>query len=186
MATAVCVSLPLLTGTVLNYKADPTLPIRSRSVSSFWALRLCPIRYARKYRGHACLPHRRHPCDYVTGDYTLTAASIGEQIGLGQSSPLQAFTGAQVSEMDDDKLRSILAQGETIFARVAPEHKLRIVSLLKTMGEIVAVTGDGVNDAPALKKADIGIAMGLRRNDVEGSRPHDFDRRQLQFHCRRH
>ena len=108
----------------------------------------------------------------VTGDYALTAASIGKQIGLGQTSPLQAFTGAQVSEMDDDKLRSILAQGETIFARVAPEHKLRIVSLLKAMGEIVAVTGDGVNDAPALKKADIGIAMGLRGNDVAKEAAH--------------
>ena len=108
----------------------------------------------------------------ITGDYALTAASIGQQIGLGHSSPLQAFTGAQVSEMDDDKLRSILAQGETIFARVAPEHKLRIVSLLKAMGEIVAVTGDGVNDAPALKKADIGIAMGLRGNDVAKEAAH--------------
>jgi sodium/potassium-transporting ATPase subunit alpha len=108
----------------------------------------------------------------ITGDYALTAASIGEQIGLGHSSPLQTFTGAQVSEMDDDKLQSILAQSETIFARVAPEHKLRIVSLLKAMGEIVAVTGDGVNDAPALKKADIGIAMGLRGNDVAKEAAH--------------
>ncbi len=108
----------------------------------------------------------------ITGDYALTAASIGQQIGLGHRSPLQAFTGAQVSEMDDDQLRSILAQGETIFARVAPEHKLRIVSLLKAMGEIVAVTGDGVNDAPALKKADIGIAMGLRGNDVAKEAAH--------------
>jgi len=102
----------------------------------------------------------------VTGDYALTAASIGRQIGLGQDAPLQTFTGADVSEMDDQRLRSILLRGETIFARVAPEHKLRIVAQLKQMGEIVAVTGDGVNDAPALKKADIGIAMGLRGNDV--------------------
>ena len=102
----------------------------------------------------------------VTGDYALTAASIGRQIGLGQNEPLKTFTGAEVSEMNDDQLRAILAQGETIFARVAPEHKLRIVAQLKQMGEIVAVTGDGVNDAPALKKADIGIAMGLRGNDV--------------------
>jgi sodium/potassium-transporting ATPase subunit alpha len=108
----------------------------------------------------------------VTGDYALTAASIGKQIGLGRSAPLQAYTGAQVSEMDDDKLRGILARGETIFARVAPEHKLRIVSLLKAMGEIVAVTGDGVNDAPALKRADIGVAMGLRGNDVAKEAAH--------------
>ncbi len=108
----------------------------------------------------------------ITGDYALTAASIGRQIGLGQSSPLQVFTGAEVSEMNDEHLRGILARGETIFARVAPEHKLRIVSMLKSMGEIVAVTGDGVNDAPALKKADIGIAMGLRGNDVAKEAAH--------------
>ena len=102
----------------------------------------------------------------ITGDYALTAASIGRQIGLGQSEPLKIFTGAEISEMTDEQLRAILGQGETIFARVAPEHKLRIVAQLKQMGEIVAVTGDGVNDAPALKKADIGIAMGLRGNDV--------------------
>jgi sodium/potassium-transporting ATPase subunit alpha len=102
----------------------------------------------------------------VTGDYALTAASIGEQIGLGSQPALKIFTGSEVSEMDDGRLRAILAQGETIFARVAPVHKLRIVSLLREMGEIVAVTGDGVNDAPALKKADIGIAMGVRGNDI--------------------
>lgn len=102
----------------------------------------------------------------ITGDYALTGRSIGQQIGLGLSGTLPSFTGAEVSEMDDQSLRDVLTQGETIFARVAPEHKLRIVATLKQMGEIVAVTGDGVNDAPALKKADIGIAMGLRGNDV--------------------
>ena len=123
----------------------------------------------------------------VTGDYALTAASIAKQIGLGQDQPLRSFTGAEVSEMDDDGLRAILEKGETIFARVAPEHKLRVVSRLKEMGEIVAVTGDGVNDAPALKKADIGIAMGLRGNDVaKEACAHDLDRRQLQLHRRRH
>ncbi len=108
----------------------------------------------------------------LTGDYALTAASIGQQVGLGQSAPLQVFTGAEISEMNDVRLREILARGETIFARVAPEHKLRIVSILKTMGEIVALTGDGVNDAPALKKADIGVAMGLRGNDVAKEAAH--------------
>ena len=108
----------------------------------------------------------------ITGDYALTAASIGQQIGLGQGQTVQIVTGAEVSAMDDAALRAILSHGEIIFARVAPEHKLRVVSLLKTMGEIVAVTGDGVNDAPALKKADIGIAMGLRGNDVAKEAAH--------------
>jgi sodium/potassium-transporting ATPase subunit alpha len=108
----------------------------------------------------------------ITGDYALTAESIGRQIGLGQGSPLRTLTGAEVSEMDDRHLRGILTQGEAIFARVAPDHKLRIVSLLKEIGEIVAVTGDGVNDAPALKKADIGIAMGVRGNDVAKEAAH--------------
>ncbi|HEX9660853.1 MAG TPA: cation-transporting P-type ATPase, partial [Candidatus Binatia bacterium] len=106
----------------------------------------------------------------ITGDYALTASSIAKQIGLAQN--LQVFTGATVSEMEDNNLRAVLTKGESIFARVAPEHKLRIVSLLKQMGEIVAVTGDGVNDAPALKKADIGIAMGLRGNDVAKEAAH--------------
>jgi magnesium-transporting ATPase (P-type) len=108
----------------------------------------------------------------ITGDYALTAGNSGRQIGLGDAGPLKIMTGAEISEMSDEKLRAILAKEESIFARVAPEHKLRIVSTLKEMGEIVAVTGDGVNDAPALKKADIGIAMGLRGNDVAKEAAH--------------
>jgi magnesium-transporting ATPase (P-type) len=108
----------------------------------------------------------------ITGDYALTAASVARRIGLGQDSPLKIFTGAEISRMDDASLRALAASGEIIFARVAPEHKLRIVSLLKELGEVVAVTGDGVNDAPALKKADIGIAMGVRGNDVAKEAAH--------------
>jgi magnesium-transporting ATPase (P-type) len=108
----------------------------------------------------------------ITGDYALTASSIGRQIGLGDGGSLRTYSGAELSEMDDEKIRAILAGGETIFARVSPEHKLRIVSLLREMGEVVAVTGDGVNDAPALKRADIGIAMGLRGNDVAKEAAH--------------
>ncbi|MBI4522319.1 MAG: HAD-IC family P-type ATPase [Deltaproteobacteria bacterium] len=108
----------------------------------------------------------------ITGDYALTASSIGRQIGLGNGRPLKSFTGAEASEMDETELKAVLAEGEIIFARVAPEHKLRIVSILQEMGEIVAVTGDGVNDAPALKKADIGIAMGVRGNDVAKEAAH--------------
>ncbi|HWP59621.1 MAG TPA: HAD-IC family P-type ATPase [Candidatus Acidoferrales bacterium] len=108
----------------------------------------------------------------ITGDYALTAASIGREIGLGGNRPPRVYTGAEISEMSDSELRDALAEGETIFARAAPEHKLRIVSALKQIGEIVAVTGDGVNDAPALKKADIGIAMGLRGNDVAKEAAH--------------
>ena len=108
----------------------------------------------------------------ITGDYALTAANIGRQIGLGDGGSLRTYSGAELSEMDYEKIRAILAGGEIIFSRVAPEHKLRVVSLLKEMGEIVAVTGDGVNDAPALKRADIGIAMGIRGNDVAKEAAH--------------
>jgi magnesium-transporting ATPase (P-type) len=108
----------------------------------------------------------------ITGDYALTAESIGRQIGLGDGGPLTTHTGAEISEMSDEALSRALERGETIFARVAPEHKLRVVSLLRETGEIVAVTGDGVNDAPALKRADIGIAMGIRGNDVAKEAAH--------------
>jgi sodium/potassium-transporting ATPase subunit alpha len=102
----------------------------------------------------------------ITGDYPLTARAIAQEAGIGAIGPLRVLTGAEMSEKSDAEMRSALKSGEYIFARVAPEHKLRIVTLLKEIGETVAVTGDGVNDAPALKKADIGIAMGLSGNDV--------------------
>jgi sodium/potassium-transporting ATPase subunit alpha len=102
----------------------------------------------------------------ITGDYSLTAESVGREVGLGEKGGLKVVAGGELAELSDEELRRLLADGESIFARVSPQQKLRIVSLLKDLGEIVAVTGDGVNDAPALKKADIGIAMGKRGSDV--------------------
>lgn len=101
----------------------------------------------------------------VTGDYGLTAESIARRIGIVQEENPKIITGVDLDRMDEAALKQAL-QGEVIFARVAPEHKLRVVSALKDMGQIVAVTGDGVNDAPALKKADIGVAMGIAGTDV--------------------
>lgn len=102
----------------------------------------------------------------VTGDYSLTAKSIARRIGLTDpNKPLVAVTGDQLKTMSDEELRKVLS-GEVVFARMAPEQKYRIVSMLQKMGKIVAVTGDGVNDAPALKKADIGVAMGATGTDV--------------------
>jgi Ca2+-transporting ATPase len=102
----------------------------------------------------------------ITGDYGLTAMSIAKQIGMIDD-PEKAIlvTGQEVADMDDQKLKAVLAK-PVIFARMAPDQKMRIVSCLKDEGYIVAVTGDGVNDAPALKKADIGVALGLHANDV--------------------
>jgi magnesium-transporting ATPase (P-type) len=101
----------------------------------------------------------------ITGDYGLTAESIARRIGILKTLHPKVITGVDLDALDDQSLKEFLHQ-EVIFARVAPEHKLRVVSALKELGEIVAVTGDGVNDAPALKKADIGVAMGLAGTDV--------------------
>ncbi len=97
----------------------------------------------------------------ITGDYGLTAESIARRIGIIRGAQPRIVTGAELDSMDDRALHDALTD-EVIFARVAPEHKLRVVSALRAQGHVVAVTGDGVNDAPALKQADIGVAMGRR------------------------
>lgn len=102
----------------------------------------------------------------ITGDYGLTAESIAKRIGMVETDNARIVTGVELDRTDDAELGKILSSSEVIFARAAPEHKLRIASRLKEMGEIVAMTGDGVNDAPALKKADIGVAMGIAGTDV--------------------
>jgi magnesium-transporting ATPase (P-type) len=99
----------------------------------------------------------------ITGDHALTATSIGEQIGLDVSA--KAVTGQELETMDDDQLEFIAGK-TSIFARVSPEHKLRLVSALQANGQITAMTGDGINDAPALKRADVGVAMGLKGTEA--------------------
>ena len=101
----------------------------------------------------------------VTGDYGLTALSIAKKIGIVQGDDARVVSGLELAGMDDDQLKEAL-KGEIVFARVAPEQKYRVVNALQELGEVVAVTGDGVNDAPALKKADIGVAMGISGTDV--------------------
>ena len=97
----------------------------------------------------------------ITGDHAATAAAIGEQLGLTG----EAVTGADLDAMDDEELARRI-DDITVFARVAPEHKLRLIAALQQRGNVVAMTGDGVNDAPALKKADMGIAMGITGTEV--------------------
>jgi len=93
----------------------------------------------------------------ITGDHALTAAAIGTQLGLLQTDA--PVTGEQMEQFDDQALRESVARSD-VFARTSPEHKLRLIEALQAQGAVIAMTGDGVNDAPALKRADVGIAMG--------------------------
>jgi Ca2+-transporting ATPase len=100
----------------------------------------------------------------ITGDHPLTARYVAAQIGIdGQGTAV--VTGQEVARMSDDQLQATAAS-TTVFARVSPEHKLRIVQALQAQGQVVAMTGDGVNDAPALRRADIGVAMGISGTEV--------------------
>jgi Ca2+-transporting ATPase len=101
----------------------------------------------------------------ITGDYGLTAESLARRVGMISTQNPIILTGAELDAMDDRVLQQYLSK-EVIFARMAPDHKLRLVSAYQACGEVVAVTGDGVNDAPALRRADVGIAMGIIGTDV--------------------
>ena len=101
----------------------------------------------------------------VTGDHGATAVAIALALHLKADEEIRVFTGKELEQMGDRNLTSAVESG-TVFARVAPEQKLRLVKALQNQGEIVAMTGDGVNDAPALKQADIGIAMGQNGTEV--------------------
>ncbi|MDA7087235.1 HAD-IC family P-type ATPase [Pseudomonas sp. SA3-5] len=99
----------------------------------------------------------------ITGDHVETARAIGAQLGIGIGRP--ALTGAEIELLDERSLRELLP-GIEVFARASPEHKLRLVQAMQAGGEVVAMTGDGVNDAPALKRADVGVAMGRKGTEA--------------------
>lgn len=103
----------------------------------------------------------------ITGDHPVTASAVAREVGLippGTKSQA-VITGPELNQLSDSELKEALREAR-VFARVAPEHKLRLVDILKEQGEVVAMTGDGVNDAPALKRADIGVAMGITGTEV--------------------
>lgn len=99
----------------------------------------------------------------ITGDHAVTASAIATQLGMGER--LRAVTGPDIEAMDDQTLRQAVTEAD-VFARASPEHKLRLVRALQARGEVVAMTGDGVNDAPALKQADVGVAMGRKGTEA--------------------
>ena len=101
----------------------------------------------------------------ITGDHAGTARAIGIEMGLGAADALKVISGAEIEAASDEELKRI-AHDCDLFARTSPEHKLRLVKALQARGEVVAMTGDGVNDAPALKRADVGVAMGIKGTEA--------------------
>ena len=103
----------------------------------------------------------------ITGDYAITAEAIAKQARLiDEKRPYAVISGRELLDLSDDDVYALFQEKDVVFARIAPEQKLRLATLLQERGEVVAMTGDGVNDAPALKRADIGIAMGIMGTDV--------------------
>ena len=99
----------------------------------------------------------------ITGDHIGTAEAIGRELGLADE--IRAISGSELEDLSDEELEDVVAE-HNVFARTSPEHKLRLVKALQSRDEVVAMTGDGVNDAPALRRADVGVAMGIKGTEV--------------------
>ena len=99
----------------------------------------------------------------ITGDHVITARVIGKELGIGDG--VKAISGQELEQIDDEEMKEVVLEYD-VFARTSPEHKLRLVQALQAQNKICAMTGDGVNDAPALKRADVGIAMGIKGTEV--------------------
>ena len=111
--------------------------------------------------------HQAHiKVSIITGDYASTAKAIAKKAGLGISHDIVVVSGDELHTLSDSQILDLATRGSVIFSRVSPEDKLKIVNLVRSSGKVVAVTGDGINDAPALKSADIGVAMGITGTDV--------------------
>nr|MBA3468012.1 HAD-IC family P-type ATPase [Herpetosiphonaceae bacterium] len=152
-------------GVAMRPLADPTLPattLESELIFIGLVGMIDPPRPEAKTAVQTCLSAGIRPV-MITGDHPLTASAIALDLGFPAASRI--MTGADIASRTAEELQGLVAD-TAIFARVAPEHKLAIIQAFQRNGQIVAMTGDGVNDAPALKQADIGVAMGLNGTDV--------------------
>jgi magnesium-transporting ATPase (P-type) len=148
--------------------ADPVPPTREQAEQGLAFVALVALRDPPRHEVGEAI-ERCHRAGIrvlmVTGDHALTAVAVAKELGIGGADP-SVTNGAELDAMSDQELDRVLREGEHVFARVSPEAKLRITASLQAEGEVVAMTGDGVNDAPALQAADIGVAMGRAGTDV--------------------
>lgn len=147
----------------IDAERELTLEDENNLVFSGLIAMMDPPRQESKQAVEECIKAGIRPI-MITGDHKVTAAAIAKRIGIIQNES-EACEGAVIEEMSEEELKTFV-EGISVYARVSPEHKIRIVRAWQERGNIVAMTGDGVNDAPALKQADVGVAMGITGSEV--------------------